>query len=173
MENVGGALRGMYRDTIINAENQLVFDSGWISNTIVINGRVLLAALMKGDQNASGIYCMKVGMGSETWGNNPRQPAVSLTDLVKPYKKQVTIDPETDISYLDDKDNKPDQPTHRLEVRVVLGKDFPEKNKTCELREFGLFGRFDRDLRMINCVRHPIIQKAASETLIRVVRLFF
>ncbi|MCG9967134.1 hypothetical protein L9W92_03580 [Pelotomaculum terephthalicicum JT] len=55
-------------------------------------------------------------------------------------------------------------------MRAVLGQDFPEKDKTSDLREFGLFSK---DLRMINCVRHPLIQKAASETLIRVVRLFF
>jgi len=173
MENVGGALRGMYRDTLFDAENRLVFDSGWISNTIVVNGRVLLAAFMKRDQNAGGIYCMKVGMGLETWGSDPEQPATSLTDLATPYKNKVLIDPDTDISYLDGKNNKTDQPTPRLEVRVVLGKDFPEKDKTSELREFGLFGRFGKDLRMINCVRHPPIQKAASDTLIRVVRLIF
>lgn len=173
MEDIGNTLRGMYRDTIFDAENRLVFDSGWVSNTIVVNGRVLLASLMKGDPNASGIYCMKVGMGSEEWISNPNQPAASVTDLVKPYKNKVTIDPETDISYLDEKSNKTGQPTHRLEVRVVLGKDFPEKDKTSELREFGLFGRFDKELRMINCVRHPLILKAAQETLIRVVRLVF
>lgn len=173
MENIGGALHGMFRDTLFDAENRLVFDSGWISNTIVVNGRVLLAALMKGDQNASGISCMKVGMGLEAWGNNPEQPVASLTDLETPYKNTVPIDPKTDISYLNDKNNKTDRPTHRLEIRVVLGKGFPERDKTSELREFGLFGRFDKNLLMVNCVRHPLIQKAASETLIRVVRLVF
>jgi hypothetical protein len=170
MENIGGALRGMYRDTLFDEQNRLVFDSGWISNTIVENGRILLAAFMKGEQNIGGICWMKVGKGLEAWGNNPEQPETTLTNLETPYSKKVKIDPETDISYLDDKNNKTDRPARRLEVRVVMGQDFPEKDKTSDLREFGLFSK---DLRMINCVHHPLIQKAASETLIRVVRLIF
>lgn len=170
MEDIGRVLCGMYRDTLFDSENRLVFDSGWISNTIVENGRVLLAALMKGEQNVGGISWMMVGKGSEAWGNNPEQPPTSLTNLENPYQNKVKINPAKDISYLDDENNKTGQPTRRLEVRVVLGQDFPEQDKTSELREFGLFGK---DLRMINCVRHPVIQKAASETLIRVVRLFF
>ncbi|MCG9967135.1 hypothetical protein L9W92_03585 [Pelotomaculum terephthalicicum JT] len=63
MENIGGTLRGMYRDTLFNVENKLVFDSGWISNTIVDNGRILLAAFMKGEQNIGGINWMMVGKG--------------------------------------------------------------------------------------------------------------
>lgn len=170
MEHMGGLLRGMYRDTLLDANHRLVFDSGWVSNTIVENGRVLLAALMKGEPGAGGIGWMKVGEGLDKWDERPETAAVSLTDLERPYRNKAKIDPEKDISYLDDNNQKTGRPTRRLEVRVVMGQDFPEKEQTCALREFGLFSK---DLRMINCVRHPLIQKAASETLIRVVRLFF
>ncbi len=170
MENIGGALRGMYRDTLFDAEDRLVFDSGWVSNTIVETGRILLASFMKGEQDIGGICWMKVGKGLAAWGNKPEQPAVTATDLRAPYSKKVPIDSKQDIFYLDEKNNPTGQPTRRLEIRVVMGQDFPEKDKTSDLREFGLFSK---DLRMINCVYHPLIQKAAPETLIRVVRLFF
>lgn len=170
MENIGDVVRGMYRDSLFDAENQQVFDSGWKSNTIVEGCRILLAAFMKGEQNIGGISWMMVGKGSEVWSNTPQQPATSLTSLESPYPDKIKIIPAKDISYLDEQNNKTDLPTRRLEIRVVMGQDFPEAGKTSELREFGLFGK---DLRMINCVRHPVIQKAATETLIRVVRLIF
>lgn len=170
MENISEGLRGMYRDTLFDSATRLVFDSGWISNTIVENGRILLASFMKGEPNIDGIYLMKVGKGLDAWSNQPEQPAVSATDLTAPYSNNVLIDSKQDIFYLDEKNNQTVEPTRRLEIRVVLGQDFPVKSETSKLREFGLFSK---DLRMINCVYHPLIQKAASETLIRVVRLFF
>jgi len=170
MENIGGALRGMYRDTLFDSVGRLIFDSGWIHNTIVKNGRILLASLMKGE-DVGGIYCMKVGKGLAEWDNKPEEASDTDTDLTMPYTSPINIIPEQDIFYLDEITNyKTSIPTSRLEIRVVMKPNFPESNLTSELREFGLFSK---DLNMINCVRHPLIQKAASETLIRVVQLFF
>lgn len=171
MENIGAALRGMYRDTIYDAENRLVYDSGWDSNRIVVNCRVLLASFMKGVAGTAGISGMMVGSGKPEWDNKPEDPTDALTALVTPYPDKPAFDPAKDISFLDDKNNKTDQPTQRLEITIVLPQNFPEKDKTSALREFGLFGNGYKN--MINCVRHPVIQKTSTETLIRTVWLYF
>jgi hypothetical protein len=170
MENIGTKLRGMYRDVLYDSVNQLVFDRGWVSNTIVDDGRVLLASFMKGEQGTGGISWLKVGRGLASWGSNPEHPPVTATDLQGPYSEKISINPKQDMFFLDERNNQTPQPTSRLEIRVVLGQNFPQKDRTCELREFGLFSK---DMRMINCVYHPLIQKSASDTLIRVIRLFF
>ena len=180
MENISNNLRGMYRDTLFNSENRLVFDSGWTSNTIVFNCRVLLASLfasfMKGEPVLGEGY-MKVGWGSEDWRSGDLvQPAASQDVLVNEYRnKIVKID---SIRYLYE-DNSPyldenNEPYNRLEIKVTLGKNFPNESGHSDLREFGLFGKQkDKKERMINCVNHPLIQKAETDTLIRVVRLVF
>jgi hypothetical protein len=173
MENVGAALRGMYRDTIYDVENRLVYDSGWKSNTIVVNCRVLLACMMKGT-GASGISGMKVGRGEEAWDNDPGPPPVDDKDptLNKLVNEYVTKQPLAfEISFLDGNEKKTDQPTRRLEITVVLPADVPVEGQASPLREFALYGNNGQN--MINCVRHPVIQKTAAETVIRTVWLYF
>jgi len=169
MENIGKALRGMYRDTVFDSADRLIYDSGWMSNTIVENGRILLASLMKGE-DVGGICYMKVGKGLSAWGGEPEAAAASVEDLETPYEQTILIKSDQDIFYLDENGDQTSKPTSRLEVRVAMEQGFPVANQTCDLREFGLF---NKDLRMINCVYHPLIQKAATETLIRTIRLFF
>ena len=63
MENVVGALRGMYRDTIVNAETWFLW-----GGYQYYCGPILLAA-MKIRQAVSIVKVGKV----EAWGNNPKQ----------------------------------------------------------------------------------------------------
>ena len=170
MENIGNSLRGMYRDTLFNSDNRLVFDSGWASNTIVEGCRILLASFMKGDA-ILGISYMKVGSGSG-------QPNTSLDELVSPYCEQPV---DVEINYMEDDGNgklilsTSSSPSKWLEITATLDPGFPNKNGCSELREFGLFSKQkhnNKDI-MINCVFHPLIQKAETDTLKRVIRLFF
>jgi len=173
MESIGHNLRGMYRDTLFNSENRLVFDSGWTSNTIVNNCRVLLASFMKGEWDA-GISYMKVGKGSDTWSGIPVQPDVNQTDLLDAYLETIPIS-SASIEYLDvdNASTSTTGPTNRLEIKVSLDKGFPNKTGISNLREFGLFSKRNKDELMINCVNHPLIQKEETDTLIRVIRLIF
>jgi len=49
----------------------------------------------------------------------------------------------------------------------------PVEFNTYPLREFGLFGIFAGQPFMINCVRHPVIYKDLSATLVREIKLYF
>ena len=49
MERIGASLKGIYRDILKGADNRIIHDSGWVSNTIVDNCRVLLAGFMKSE----------------------------------------------------------------------------------------------------------------------------
>lgn len=169
------ALRGIYRDVIKEPDRGVVFDSGWNNNTIVDRCRMLLAGFMRSDAS-SGIKHLAVGQGAEAWDDSgipPTDPAatIALTD-------QAADTPITtlDFTYLDDSDNPVSGPTQRLQVSATLDPGYPAPvggGATYPLREFGLFGTFDSTDFMINCIRHPVIHKGPTATLIRVVRLHF
>jgi len=179
VEYIGDSLRGMYRDTLFNAENRLIFDSGWASNTIVYNCRVLLASFMKGESKI-GISHMKVGWGCNTWIGVPPKPDGTEDQLENAYSETISI---ASMKYLHDENESPfdpEKPNNRLEIKVILYANVPvnpdpNNPEFSPLREFGLFSKQNDKAaaRMINCVRHPLIQKAKTDTLIRVVRLVF
>src|SRR5205823_2456053 len=60
-------LRGMYRDVLRDPSGRVTWDSGWHQNAIVADCRRLLAALVRGGTNASGIQGVQVGSGSDAW----------------------------------------------------------------------------------------------------------
>lgn len=171
MDNIGATMKGMYRDILLNADQQVIYDSGWVANTIVERGRVLLAAFMKGDVRAVGIQYMEVGQGVDTWGTKP--PAVDPRDvgLTSPYFYHFNFGP-ADIVYIDDKDTPSMTPTRHLKIQATFEPGKPA-DPPCPLREFALFGKFGDDYYMINSVRHSLIQKAATDTLVRTVQLYF
>ncbi len=171
------SIRGIYRDFVEDAEGSVVYDSGWLSNTIVTSCRVLLASFVM-NEPAAGIRFLAVGQGSADWEKNPAPPNPADTGLVDPEPFKVE-NPE--IVYLDENDGVQANPSSRIQVTAKLERGEPpppsETLKTYPLREFGLFGWLGDETtgkaNMINSIRHPVIHKDASASLIRVVRLYF
>lgn len=183
MEKIGASIKGIYRDILKDRDNNIIFDSGWTSNLIVRGCRTLLAAFMKNDhtKTVKGVQCLKVGRGDPAWdtAEGPTPPIDSLTGLVDTNPYSIPVG-SLDLVYLDESDAEVSGPTNRLQVTAALEAGEPPLDpplSTYPLREFGLFGEYDGGSGaleyMIDCIRHPVIHKDASATLIRVVRLYF
>jgi hypothetical protein len=81
-----------------------------------------------------------------------------------------------DMSYLDAAGTPTLGPTHRLQITVTLAPGTPAAppgETDYPLREFALFGDFGGEAFMIDYVRHPVVHKAAGDTLVRTIRLVF
>lgn len=174
MLTITSSLRGIYRD-LLQQDGTVIFDSGWSSNTIVNRCRVLLAGFMK-NEPSSGIQYLAVGQGLSDWDAAGAPAAIpETTTLVQPYTPTIPID-QLNVAYLDHNDAPTAEPTNRLQITATLLPGYPAPlapRSTYPLREFGLFGRFGSSEYMINCIRHPVINKDAAATLIRMVRLYF
>jgi len=168
-------LRGMYRDILMNG-NLILFDSRWVPNTIVHRGRILLAAFFKNDPS-DGIQSLAVGQGSPAWDTDgpPPPDASATTGLESRYTPVIPIS-RLNVVYLDDGHEVVTGPTSRLQITSILEPGYPAPLPSLTsypLREFGLFGRLNGTEYMINCIRHPVIHKDESATLIRAIRLYF
>lgn len=175
MEIISASIRGIYRDILKGNGNNTIYDSGWVSNRIVDRCRTLLAAFMKNDQ-PNGIQYLAVGTGLEKWDTTgappPNSSVIQLVDK-NPFKIQVA---DLDLVYLKENDEEVKGPTNRLQITATLGTKEPPAVlplSSYPLREFGFFGKFGGKDYMIDCIRHPVIHKDVSATLIRVVRLYF
>lgn len=180
MEYPGAGIKGIYRDRLVGADGQVSYDSGWSSNKIAPSFRVLLAAFLRHDTTvvkAEGHELMlKVGRGHSDWDTVEGPPDF------KPDEEPVLLDPYNTplignivVAYLDEHDQEVTQPTHRLQITATLGQDVPS-SEPCPLREFALFVQFadsNKTLCMVNCVRHRLIYKAETDTLIHQIRLTF
>lgn len=173
MEPQAISLRGTYRDVLLGGDGRRRYDSGWTSNTVVDRGRALLAGFLRNDSSA-GIQFLAVGRGLPQWdaGGTPA-PDPSAEDLLDRYSPPLPVG-ALSLAYLDGAGNVVEGPTTRLQITATLEAGYPEivaPDTAFPLREFGLFGSFDGADYMVNCVRHPVINKDASSTLIRVIRL--
>jgi len=176
MESIGGSIVGIYRDVLMGADHRVTYDGGWVSNTILDRCRILLTGFMRNDP-ADGIQYLAVGQGLETWDTNgaPAPDSVATTDLVNRYDPPIPV-ASLNLEYLDDSDAVVAGPTYRLQITATLEPGYPAPLaplSTYPLREFGLFGRLGGVDYMINGIRHTVIHKDVSATLIRVVRLYF
>lgn len=178
MTMIGNSIKGIYRDLLKGPNDDIIYDSGWVSNTIVDNCRNLLAGFMKNDPSESieGIRYLAVGKGLEEWDISgappPNSSVIQLVDK-NPFQIQVA---DLDLVYLRENDEEVKGPTNRLQITATLGTNKPPAVASVSsypLREFGLFGKFGGEPYMIDCIRHPVIHKDVSATLIRVVRLYF
>lgn len=179
MEIIGTAIHGIYRDILKGEDDKIIYDSGWVSNTVVDSCRLLLAAFIKNEQT-NGIQFLAVGKGLEEWDKTgaPAPDPATTTDLTNRYQERIPFG-DLVFAYLDQNDNElqPGQmPTNRLQITATLKPGYPKPEgllQSYPLREFGLFGKFGNTDYMIDCIRHPVIHKDVSATLIRVVRLYF
>ncbi len=180
MEQIGNSIKGIYRDILTGSDNTVIYDSGWKNNIIVDRCRILLSAFMKNEQTG-GIQSLKAGKGDPQWDTSgapaPTADLTGLTDT-SPY---VVDAGDLQIEYLDENDEVVPGPTNRLQVTVTFGLNQPPAQaplSSYPMREFGLFGRYTdasgtvHDY-MIDCIRHTVINKDASTTLKRAVKLYF
>jgi len=174
METITASLRGMYRDILRDARHSVVYDSGWRANTIVDRCRILLAGFMK-NESSSGIQFLAVGQGLEDWDSKVLPPDATTTDLVTRYEPTIPVN-RLSLAYLQEDASVVDYPTNHLQITATLEPGYPTPLaplNTYPLREFGLFCRFGGNDYMINNIRHPVIHKDATTTLVRVIRLYF
>jgi hypothetical protein len=165
-------IKGIYRDCLRDAQGSLLTDSGWRSNMIVLRCRMLLSGFLKND-TALGIQALQVGRGDPSWDTTP--PPLpdpnSLTALTDPTPFELPVAQLT-LQYLDAADNVIATPSNRLQITASLGPNVPPAPPNpFPLREFALFGVLGGVRQMIDYIRHPLIQKDATTTLERKVRL--
>jgi|GEM_PF-751056 len=177
METVGDSLHGMYRDILKGKDGKNIYDSGWVSNTIVDRCRILLAGFMRNDQS-DGIQFLAVGQGLKEWDTQQEAPdpqLVKTTDLVTPFVLPINVS-ALKIVYLDSDDAEITEPSNRIQITATLEPGYPTPLApltTYPLREFGLFGNFNNENYLINYIRHPVIHKDESANLIRTIKLYF
>jgi len=165
-------IKGIYRDRLLDAGGQLVFDSEWKKNLIVTNCRVLLAGFMRNEVSVRGIRNLQVGQGDPSWDTTPPPaPPVTSNALVDNAPFVIPV-ANLNLQYLNDSDAIVPGPTSRIEITATLGPNQPSPG-IYNLREFGLFGELNSQPFMIDYVRHPVIQKSGSFTLERRIRLIF
>jgi hypothetical protein len=167
-------LSGYYCDRLIEENGGEVFNSGWRQNLIVAPCRALLAGFMKND-TAMGIRSLQVGRGDSAWDalGAPVPPA-STTQLTDPAPFVIALADLT-IDYLNTVGGVVVTPTNVIQITATLGPGQPTAAGTppFPLREFGLFGQLEGAPFMIDCVRHPLIEKDGAVTLERKIRLVF
>jgi hypothetical protein len=174
MSEIG--LYGIYRDRLFDAAGRLITDSGWKSNLIVTNCRVLLGGFMGGVPTARGIQTMQVGRGQPSWDVTPPPPPDPNTTTTLDDPAPFVIPHNTLVfQYLDNNDAIVAGPTSRIQIVATLGlnQPTPAGSPPFPLREFGLFGELNGQPFMIDYIRHPLIEKSGAVSLERRVRLVF
>jgi len=169
------SIKGIYRDRLLDPNGVPVFDSEWRNNMIVLRCRVLLSSFLKND-GALGIRALQLGRGDPSWDTNP--PPLpdpnAINALVDAAPAEIPA-AQLKLEYLDNTDSVVGNATSRLQITATLLPGVPASppNTPFPLREFALFGELNGVRHMIDYIRHPLIQKDASMTLERKVRLIF
>jgi hypothetical protein len=167
-------VKGRWKDVVTrrrpDGTEEVVEETPWNSNMIVLGMSIALAALMKGDPNfAGGIKYHAVGRGLPAWDPlpTPPTPLVSAVSLVDEYFRK----PPTAISYLDPLGNPVPGPTRSILVQTIL--DYTEANGMAGeyIREQGIFcGQATAALgsgTMVNLIYHVAKFKNASVKITR------
>ncbi|TFG44519.1 MAG: hypothetical protein E4H43_00205 [Bacteroidia bacterium] len=166
-------IKGCYCDVLTDSRD--LVQRGWRSNLIVQNCNLLLAALMKNDNNMQGILYLAIGEGKDDWDLSHQVPLLTTTKLAKEVTRlEIT---ENQVVYLDNLDKPVETISNRLEITIKFrGEDFIS-NGFQTIREFGLFGgdaiQEPNSGFMINYVIHPRIDLTSDLTFTRKLRLAF
>jgi hypothetical protein len=172
----GSLIEGIYRDRLVGPNNEVLLDSGWKSNMIVLRCRVLLAGFMKNEASARGIQSLKFGKGDAAWdqlAQPPKPDPNSLDQLVDTAPFIIPL-ANLKLEYLNPRNSDLSaQATNCVQISATLGPGQPPAPDPYPLREFGLFGQMNNTEFMIDYVRHPVIEKDSLMTLDRKVRLIF
>lgn len=176
VEKIGSTIKGIYRDILRDSKGRTLEDRGWQRNTILQGFRFLLAGFIK-NEATSGIKGLVVGQGNPGWdtdGTPAPNPATS-TALVNRYNPIIPFS-ELDVVFLDQNDQVIAGPSSRLQITATLNSTYPTAiapSTSYPLREFGLLAQFDGTEILINNIRHPVLHKEETSTLIRMIRLYF
>ena len=166
-------IKGFYRDRLYHKCGR-IRDFGWKPNIIVTSCRSLIAAFFKGAVT-TGITCLKVGKGEESWDlTPPGAPELSQLALTDPAPVDIPV-PLENIQYLDPGGDTVTEPRPRLRITIVLEQGVPslEGELSYPLREFGLFGTIGVEQYMIDYVRHQVLFKEPEDVLERTIELVF
>ncbi len=175
-EKIGSTIKGTYRDILRDAEGHTIEDRGWQNNTILQGFRSLLAGFMM-NETAAGITGLVVGQGDPAWDTDgtPAPNAATTTALIRRYNPIIPFS-ELDVVFLNQNDQVIAGPSSRLQITATLNSTYPTATAPATsypLREFGLLARFDGTEILINNIRHPVLHKEETSTLIRIIRLYF
>lgn len=166
---------GRYRDRLIDPIGNVTFDSNWQSNTIVHGCRMLLAGFLKNEE-VFGIQSVRIGRGDPLWDTSPPpSPDPLTTNQLTDTDPYVIPEDDLQINFINSDGNIVTSPTNRIEIITTIGpgQPTPDTEPPFPLREFGLFAEMNTEVYMINCIRHPLIEKDGSLTLERRIRLIF
>lgn len=169
-ENIS-SLSGKYK-IILRENGKVVEERGWNSNIIVNSASVLIARLLKDNNEPDGgITYLAVGTGSSSWNlQNPPQPTNTQTTLVTEIaRKAFTTE---DVTFVDPDTGDPTIiPTNVLDFTAT----FAETEAVGPLVEMGLFGGDATDLpdsgTEVNYRTFPVINKSNSMTLTIIFRI--
>lgn len=161
-------VRGQYRDEVAGPAGDVRVARGWAPNRIAEPIWPLLAGLLKDDPDLSGILYLAFGAGRDEWDQG--EGLVTPEERLEHEVYRTRVEPEH-RTYLDAEGEEVDDPTTRLQLRVVVTGHKVEG----PLREFGLFGGDATDEPdsgfLINHVVHPRLDLESRDTLTRQVRL--
>lgn len=167
-------IHGYYHDRLL-ASDRLPIDGGWRPNRIMNGCGVLLASLIRGGGNLTGIIFVAVGEGMKSWDGEATTPNPAATRLARELMRRPL--PADSIVFLDEADRPASSPTARLAIEIRLAREDFAGTTPQALREFGLFGGNATAAAnsgiLINHVIHPRIDLAAGLTLHRTLRLDF
>lgn len=176
MERITSTMKGVYRDRLYGTAGRLLRDSGWQHNTILDGCRFLLAGFMM-NETTSGIAFLAVGQGDASCDVDgvPAASPSATTGLVNRFNPPISF-ADLDVDYLDAHDQVVAERGMRLQITTTLAPGYPvpvTPVTSYPLREFGLFANLNGQEVMINAIRHPVLHKDETSTLIRVLRLYF
>ncbi|MFZ5765278.1 MAG: hypothetical protein ACOY4H_06740 [Thermodesulfobacteriota bacterium] len=167
-------IHGYYHDRLL-ASNRLPIDRGWRPNRIMNGCGVLLASLIRGGGNLTGIIFVAVGEGMKSWDGEAATPNPTATRLASELMRRPL--PADSIVFLDEADRPASNPTARLAIEIRLAREDFAGTTPQALREFGLFGGNATAAAnsgiLLNHVIHPRIDLTAGLTLHRTLRLDF
>jgi len=164
-------LHGEFR--LILRENGLILEErNWTSNIIVNTASVLIARLLKDNNEPDGgITFLAVGTGAPGWNlQNPPQPTNSQTQLNSEIARKAFS--TQDVTFVDPETGDPTQiPTNILDFTAT----FAETEAVGALVEMGLFGGDATDVinsgTEVNYRTFPVINKTNSMTLTIIFRI--
>jgi hypothetical protein len=172
------SLKGMYHDVLRNPRGEVIWDRGWVNNTIVVDCRRVLASFMAGGPTALGIEGLQLGAGLEQWDETP--PGLSDPNRTSLVDGDPWTVPKAELKFdFLDGGTVTTEPTNRLQIFARLGRHVPDwgvmgtSHITSSLREFGLVGRLNGEVVLLNYVVHPVITKDPESTLERTIWLVF
>lgn len=165
-------LKGSYRIILKDSHTDRIVEERTGTNIIVNSASVLIARLLKDNNEPDGgITYLAVGTGESNWNlQNPPQPTVTQTNLENEIaRKAFTTE---DVTFIDPTTGDPTTvPTNVVDYTAT----FAETEAVGPLVEMGLFGGDATDLldsgTQINYRTFPVLNKLSSMTMTIIFRI--